>query len=246
MKRGLRARIHERLTLCRQRPLVAAWSSGASRLGMRAAPKFCCSRCASSCPRSSSPVRTKPQRDAPARMCDVWLALHDGGNAVDGADARPLRAARTKNGIRSVVVTGRHSSLQRRRRAVRRVEKSCQKPSVGDDSRTFSRRRWPQRRSAPRSWRPARGALLGLHLAPGMSVAAVYLMPHRVHRNQRSELPDCSSSSTQSTRRHFMQGGISDSVRFGVWRWPSPPRRGGCRGMACPFQGMASGECERN
>jgi len=34
MKRGLRARIHERLTLCRQRPLVAAWSSGASRLGI--------------------------------------------------------------------------------------------------------------------------------------------------------------------------------------------------------------------
>ena len=73
----------------------------------------------------------------------------------------------------------------------------------------------------------------------GCSATAVYLRPHRVHRNQRSALPDCSSSSTRSTRWHFMQGGNSDHVRLGVWRWPSPLRRDGCRGMACPFEGMA-------
>ena len=64
-------------------------------------------------------------------------------------------------------------------------------------------------------------------------------MPHRVHRNQRSALPDCSFSSTRSTRWHFVQGGISDPCALvcGGGR-----RR--CAEMAAvawlvPFQGMA-------
>ena len=77
------------------------------------------------------------------------------------------------------------------------------------------------------------------HFRPVPAVAVYLIAPHRIHRNQRPELPDCSSSSARSMRSHVGQRGISDPVRVGVCGCPSPSRRDGGRRITCPFWGTA-------
>jgi hypothetical protein len=69
---------------------------------------------------------------------------------------------------------------------------------------------------------------------------AVYRTPHRIHRNQRLELLDCSSSSARSMRSHFGQRGISALVRCGA------SRRDDGHGINVSLPRNRLGECGRN